>query len=136
MYLIDANIILEVLYKRGRWEESLKLLNLVKESRIRAYILRFTVHGIAAILGKPNLVAKFLSEIQTWRGLTVADLTLEEEILACELGDKIGLDFDDSLQYYFAKKKQTLIISYDRDFDKTDIKRVEPNQVLSDYTDK
>ncbi len=130
MHLIDANIVLEVLYKRRRWRESYELLNAVKKGSLRAYMLHFAIHGISAILGKPIIVAKFLLELLTWKGLIIADLTLEEEQAAAEVAEKIGLDFDDGLHYYFAKKKDIPIISFDRDFDKTDLQRLEPHEVF------
>jgi len=131
MYLIDANIILEVLYQRRKWRECYEFLNKVKSGKIKAHILHFTIHAISAILGKPKLVSKFLSEILTWRGLTIINLPTEEELIASELASKINLDFDDGLQYYYTKKQGLNIVSYDKDFDKTDIKRVEPREILN-----
>ncbi|MEM1610748.1 MAG: PIN domain-containing protein [Sulfolobales archaeon] len=130
MYLIDANIVLELLYRRARWRECYEFLNRVKTGDIRSYILHFTVHGISAILGDPELVSIFLSEISKWRGLTVVDLSIEEEIIASELATRIGLDFDDGLHYYYAKKNGLQIVSFDKDFDKTDVKRIEPKDII------
>ncbi|MGC8983495.1 MAG: type II toxin-antitoxin system VapC family toxin [Desulfurococcaceae archaeon] len=130
MYLIDANIILEVLYKRDKWEECSELLAMVKRGDVKAYILHFTLHGISAILGKPELISRFLSEVLTWRGLTIISSSVEEELMVCELASRIGLDFDDGLQYYYAKKLGSSIISFDKDFDETDLKRVEPASLL------
>ncbi len=130
MYLIDANILLEVLYKRGRWRNCYELLNKVKTGYIKAHILHFTLHGVSAILGKPELVSKFLSEVLSWQGLTVVDLPIEEELVASELASKADLDFDDGLQYYYAKKVEAQIVSLDRDFDKLDVKRVEPSEAV------
>jgi predicted nucleic acid-binding protein len=129
MYLIDANIFLELLYKRDKWRECYDFLNKVKTGNIKSYVLHFTLHGISAILGDPKLVSRFLSEIVTWRGLTIIDLSIDEEILASELANSIGLDFDDGLQYYYAKKAGLQIVSFDRDFDKTDVKRIEPKDI-------
>lgn len=129
VYLIDANVILEVLYRRSRWEESYRLLNRVKEGSVRASILHFAVHGISVILGKPVLAAKLLAEILTWRGLTIADLSINEELAACEVASKVGLDFDDGIHYYFAKSRSMPILSFDKDFDGLDIERVEPHEV-------
>jgi predicted nucleic acid-binding protein len=126
MYLVDANVFLELLYKRDRWRECCDYLNKVKAGIIKSYVLHFTLHGISAILGDPKLVSRFLSEITTWRGLTVVDVPIDEEIVASELANGMGLDFDDGLQYYYAKKAGLQIVSFDRDFDKTDVKRVEP----------
>ncbi len=67
-------MVLEVLYKRSRWRESYRLLNAVKNGSIRAYMLHHAIHGISAILGSPSLVAKFLSELPSWRGLIVVNL--------------------------------------------------------------
>jgi predicted nucleic acid-binding protein len=87
------------------------------------------LHGISAILGKPEIVVKFLSEILSWRGLYIVDLSLEEEIIASEQAIKLNLDFDDGLQYYYANKAGIKIISFDKDFDKTNIQRIEPKDV-------
>ncbi|WP_243671278.1 PIN domain-containing protein [Vulcanisaeta sp. JCM 16161] len=120
---------MEVLYRRGRWRECCEFLNKVKAGHIKAYVPRFTIHGISAILGKPDLVARFLSEVMTWRDLAIIDLPLEEEIVAAELAAKVNLDFDDCLHYYYAKRMGLKIVSFDRDFDKTGIERLEPKDV-------
>ena len=129
MYLIDANVLLELLYKRDKWKECYDFLNKVKAGIVKSHILHFTIHGISTILGGSKLVSKFLSEIATWRGLVVVDLPIEEEILASDLASSMGLDFDDGLQYYHAKKAKLQIVSFDRDFDKTDVKRIEQKDV-------
>ncbi|BAJ50787.1 conserved hypothetical protein [Candidatus Caldarchaeum subterraneum] len=126
MYLIDANVILEVLYKREKWQKAASFLERVKKGETTAYILHFTLHGISVILGKPELVSKLIIEISSWRGLGVIATSLDEELAAAEKAIHIGLDFDDGLQYYVAKKRGLTIMSYDSDFDNTDIKRIEP----------
>jgi len=126
MYLIDANVILEVLYKRGRWRRAASLLRKVKNGEATAYILHFTVHGISAVLGKPELVSRLVREMLTWRGLGIIETSLDEELAAAEKAVHMGLDFDDGLHYYAAKKRGLTIVSYDKDFDATDVKRVEP----------
>ncbi|MEM0348864.1 MAG: PIN domain-containing protein [Candidatus Caldarchaeum sp.] len=130
MYLIDANILLEVLYKREKWQQAASFLERVKKGEETAYILHFTLHGISAILGKPELVSKLIAEVSSWRGLQVIATSLDEELAAAEKAVNMGLDFDDGLQYYAAKKRGLTIISYDEDFDKTDIKKIEPNMHL------
>lgn len=130
MYLIDANVVLELLYRRARWRECYEFLNRVRAGDIKSYILHFAVHGISAILGDPKLVSIFLSEISKWRGLTIVDLPIEEELVASELAARVGLDFDDGLHYYYAKKNGLQMVSFDEDFDKTGVKRVEPKDVL------
>nr|WP_243666302.1 PIN domain-containing protein [Vulcanisaeta sp. JCM 16159] len=58
------------------------------------------------------------------------DSPVDEEAMAAELAFKVGLDFDDGLHYYYAKKMGLKLISFDKDFDKTDIERLEPHDVL------
>jgi|GEM_PF-6871592 len=85
MLVIDANIVLEVLYRRSRWKESKELLDRIKRGELSACMLQFAVHGISVMLGKPELVSTFLREILSWRGLEVRDLSVEEEVVAAEL---------------------------------------------------
>jgi Predicted nucleic acid-binding protein, contains PIN domain len=130
MYLVDANVFLEVLYRRDRWAECYEFLNRVKRGDIRAYVLHFTIHAVSAILGKPDLVSKYLSELSTWRGLVIIDSPIDEEVMASELASRVDLDFDDGLHYYYAKKMGLKLVSFDKDFDKTGIERLEPHDVL------
>jgi len=37
-----------------------------------------------------------------------------------------NLDVDDGIQYYVAKTRSLKLISFDKDFDKTDIERIDP----------
>ena len=54
--------------------------------------------------------------------------------MASDLATRVGLDFDDRLHYYYAEKNGLRIVSFDSDFDKTDIKRIEPSDVLTATT--
>ncbi len=128
MYLIDANVFLELLYKRQRWKESYRFLEMVRSGEVKGYVLQFAIHGISAILAKPELVEAFLAEISTWRGLEVIKSGLEEEMEAARTAAGVGLDFDDGLHYYYAKRLGVAIVSFDKDFDKTDVKRLEPGE--------
>jgi predicted nucleic acid-binding protein len=47
------------------------------------------------------------------------------------IAQKIGLDFDDALQYYVAKELGVdAIVSFDEHFDRLDIRRLEPRNLL------
>ncbi len=56
---------------------------------------------------------------------------LDENDLVEMIHDKDcdGLDFDDTYQYFSAKKYNLTIISFDKDFDKTVIGRKTPEQI-------
>jgi len=72
--------------------------------------------------GELRLASRILRELASWRGLSVTDLPLEEEALAADLAEKVGLDFDDGLHYYAAKKLEAAIDGYDGDFEGLDVR--------------
>ena len=43
---------------------------------------------------------------------------------------KFSLDFDDAYQYVSAQKNELKLVSFDTDFDKTDLKRFTPSALL------
>ena len=43
------------------------------------------------------------------------------------------LDFDDALHYATAKKHNLTLVSFDQDFDRTDLPRKTPSDILSRY---
>jgi len=72
-----------------------------------------------------------LRNIQNSLGISIYNTSLDDGIAAAMLMNKIGLDFDDALQYYIAKKLGAeAIISYDKHFDRSDMTRKEPNEYL------
>ena len=68
-------------------------------------------------------------------GLTVFETGVVEEISAAMLTKARSLDFDDALQYYVAKSfGAEAIVSYDRHFDKLDVPRIEPSELIKKKT--
>ncbi|HID16774.1 TPA: PIN domain-containing protein, partial [Candidatus Bathyarchaeota archaeon] len=88
-------------------------------------------HAAEAVLNDPALILAFVRNLQNSLGLTVYESSLEDEMASSMLMDKVKLDFDDALQYYVAKKLGAeAIISYDKHFDKLDVARKEPADLL------
>ena len=50
--------------------------------------------------------------------------------------EQFGLDFDDAYQYVVALEHQALIVSFDKDFDRTDQGRQTPQQILASIEDR
>ncbi|MCD6369687.1 MAG: type II toxin-antitoxin system VapC family toxin [Thermoproteales archaeon] len=134
MFLIDANIILEVLLEQERYKECEEFLEKVRRGEIEASISRFSLYSIELIMiryGKIGELKLFLTLLSTFRGLTVITTLPIDDVHVLEVMRKFNLDFDDAINYYIVKKyKMKGIISFDKHFDKTDIKRVEPVDVL------
>lgn len=132
MYLIDTNIFLEVLIEQENSDNCKKLLESIAEGETEAAVSEFTVHGIEGML-TDNLEAldKFLTNVTSLINLNVAQTDTNEERQIVELAKSKNLDFDDALQYAVAKRENiSTIVSYDTDFDKTDLERVKPEKVI------
>jgi predicted nucleic acid-binding protein len=127
---VDTSVLIELLLDQHRAKESEALLNAIAQGRLEAAVSHFTVHAIEAMLS-PQKLSSFLKDVETSRGLTVHETTISDEQSVSILSGKIGLDFDDSIQYYVAKRtSSSAIVSFDKHFDGCGIPRREPIQIL------
>lgn len=107
------------------------LLNAVSKGTIEAVVTHFSVHAVAAVLGSGEALLKFLRNLENSVALTVFETGVSDEISAAMLTKRESLDFDDALQYYVAKRLGVqAIVSYDKHFDKLDVPRTEPSQLI------
>ena len=131
MLLVDANVFLELFLGRGKADECERFLWKISSGELEAVVSKFTIHAIEAVLNDSELILAFLRNVQGSLGLDVYETSAEEEMAVAMLMEKIKLDFDDTVQYYLAKKLGVeAIVSYDRHFDAVDIKRKEPSDFL------
>ncbi len=131
MNLLDTNIFLELLLDQKRAAECERLLELVSKGTVEAVVTHFTVHAIEAYLGGGKSLEAFLRNLEHSLGLFVHETNISDEIAISLISKKIDRDFDDTLQYYVAKKLGVdSIVSFDEHFDGLDIKRVEPDDLL------
>ena len=138
--LIDTNVILEFLLARPRQEESLSLLKLASTGGVTAWVMSYAVHSIEYILyreGDLTILRNFLQLLRSSLGLMVYDSTPPEDLAALDFTKKADaafqLDFDDALHYATAKKHNFTLVSFDQDFDRTDLVRTTPADILSQY---
>ena len=132
MYLIDTNIFLELFLDQEKSVQCEKFLQEVSEGRHNCYVSHFTVHAIEAHLGdKPVKIEKILNSIIKSIGLDICYTDLKEELLVTELMEEKDLTFDDALLYQIAERQGIdAIVSFDTDFDETEIKRIEPQKLV------
>ncbi len=129
--LIDTNIFLELFLDQERADECEKFLMKVSSGEIEGIVTQFSVHAIEAILNDSEAIQGFLRNLMGSMGLEVYSITIEDEMAASMLMKLVGLDFDDSLQYYVARKLGVkAIVSFDKHFDRVDIARKEPFDFL------
>ncbi|EQD56804.1 PilT domain-containing protein [mine drainage metagenome] len=131
MMVVDTNIFLETMLNQNRADECETLLKKIAIGELSVVVSRFSIHAIEAIIGKGELIGTFLRDVNSSIGLRLYDTNTQDEIAVTLFQEASKLDFDDALQYFVAKKLGAeSIISFDRDFDNLDIKRLEPNQVI------
>ncbi len=133
MYLLDTNIFLEVLLDRGRAGECEELLGKLEAGELTGLLTSFGLHSVAVVLERLkglDAYKLFLETITRLNGLLFYSTSPSEEIEVCGLAKETGLDFDDALHYYVAKKFDLDIVSFDKHFDGKGIKRVEPKDIL------
>ena len=133
MFLVDTNIRLEVFLKQEKAEESRKFLETV-ESALLA-ITEFSLYSIGIILTRFNkaaLFTEFLSDIEESEIVKIC-LNINDLKEIPLLHHQFKLDFDDAYQYIASKKYDYTLISFDKDFDRTDRGKKLPNQALQEF---
>ncbi len=128
MYLFDTNIFLEILLGQGRADACQRALAAVDENH-EGWASSFSLHAVEAIVGAKagrwGVLEKFLSALQEHPHFFVYTTTLEEELEVVRRVPKLGLDFDDALQFWLAEKKGWKLVTLDKDFAKLRSKGVD-----------
>ena len=134
MYLVDTNILIELLLEQRKSEDVRKFF--IKQDPSNIFLTDFTIYSIGIILvglNKIDIFNKFLKDIINSK-ITILSLNLNEISDLSRIIQKYNLDFDDAYQYSTAKKYKLTLISFDKDFDKTEIKRKEPRELTNKTT--
>ena len=132
MYLIDTNILLEFLLGQDKKEECISLFKKAISGDVKANVSKFSIYSIEIMLSKNNKInalKDFLIIIKNSKGLKVINTDTSDDERIIELMIEHNLDFDDALHCYICTLYNLKIISYDKHFDKTPIKRLEPVDV-------
>lgn len=132
MLLIDTNVFLEVELAQEKNESCKKILKKILENEEQGIITDYSVDSICVLMERNGKKSKdirtFLSGLLAYEGLNIYTTTLNDRIIATDLMEKHGLDFDDALilQAMHSNNIKELV-SFDKDFDKIkEIKRIEP----------
>jgi predicted nucleic acid-binding protein len=104
LILLDTNIFLEVLLDRGKADECEALLKRVAAGEEEATVSHFSIHAIEAIIGRGEGLPAFLQSVESSLGLTVQETDTSDELAISLLSKSLNRDFDDTLQYFLAKK--------------------------------
>ncbi len=131
MYLVDSNVWLELFLDQERSEEVDQFLQIVKADQL--WITEFTIYSIGIImtrLNKNDIFKDFLSDVLEDSEAKRVCLSINDLKRAIQVGQEFRLDFDDSYQYVAAEKNGLCLVSFDADFDRTEIGRKTPSEIL------
>ncbi len=95
----------------------------------------FSLFSIGIIFAREKNPEPFLNLVNDdirKSGITLLSLHLEDFSRLFEYCEKFRLDFDDAYQYALAERHNLSIVSFDRDFDRTERGRVEPERLFRD----
>jgi hypothetical protein len=132
MYLVDTNIWLERLLEQDRADEVRRFLNVIPSDQLA--ISHFSLHSIGIILtryGRRDDLVQFVRDLfidGQVQLLTVPPTSFDQIV---DVLDAQRLDFDDAYQYVAAQLNATDLVSFDTDFDRTDLRRLTPAEVLA-----
>ncbi len=131
MYLLDTNIWLERLLEQEK-SRQVELFLKGNPSEI-LHITDFSLHSIAIILlrlGKSDVLKQFIEDLFLHAAVTLIRLDPVDFTHIFRIIEMFKLDFDDAYQMAAAEKQHLTLISFDKDFDRTDLDRKTPADFL------
>ena len=131
VFLLDTNIWLERLLGQEQAEIAAELLDALSPSDM--CMTDFTLHSIGVIcnrLKQRDVFVRFVDDVFIDAGVVLVSIPANKMKRVVEIMDRFRLDFDDAYQYVAAEIEDATIVSFDKDFDKTEQGRLTPIQVL------
>jgi uncharacterized protein len=130
MYLLDSNILLELLLNQKKADDVERLLLHVPPSNL--YLTEFSLYSIGIILIRQKKHSVFVSMVEDLiesAKLSVLRLLPGDMQDLANHAQRFDLDFDDAYQYAVAERYGLTIVSFDSDFDRTSRGRTEPAEI-------
>ncbi|WP_442794826.1 type II toxin-antitoxin system VapC family toxin [Pelobium manganitolerans] len=114
---LDANIILEYILKREKYNEAAVIFQSQKESKVRLFVSSSVLHIVGYYLTK-NLGVK-IAKLILVKFLDIAKVIDANHNYAIMALESDFLDIEDAIQYYTAlKNRMDYLITFDKDFQK------------------
>ena len=131
MYLVDTNLIAEILLRQAKAEEVKRFLESTAPENL--YLTEFSLYSLGIILLRRKMHDTFLrvvDDLLLTGGIRLVQIELEDMQDLVYAARGFDLDFDDAYQYAMAEKYNLVIMSFDSDFDRTERGRKTPAEVL------
>lgn len=132
MYLLDTNIMLELLLDQQKSEEVAQFLQAAPREHL--HVTELSVYSVGIRLFRRKMHDVFLRAVDDLLGtdgMRLLRLGPDDMREIAASSQRFSLDFDDAYQYAAAEKYDLTIISFDADFDRTERGRRTPEAVLT-----
>jgi predicted nucleic acid-binding protein len=131
MYLLDTNIILELLLDQESADEVERFLRDTPPEQL--HLSEFTLYSLGVILFRRGEHATFwqvIEDLLVMGGMRLVRLEMDELRDIVQVATSFNLDFDDAYQYATAERYHLIVVSFDGDFDRTERGRRTPGEIL------
>jgi len=131
MFLIDTNIFLEYILSRPHVQEAKDFFSRADLSRV--HVSDFSLHSLGVIYLREHKFSEFLTFVNEdiiASGIHVLSLVPDDFSKITDAAGRFHLDFDDAYQYALAERYGLSIVSFDKDFDRTERGRVVPEDLF------
>ena len=131
MYLLDTNILLELLLNQKKADEVERFL--LETPPEMLCISEFSLDSIGVALVRRVMHDIFLKAVDDMflvGGIRLLRLSPEDMQKVIQASRRFKLDYDDAYQYVLAEKYNLILVSFDRDFDRTKRGKATPADIL------
>ena len=81
-------------------------------------------------LGKVDVFLNFINDIFVYGAVSIVRLDHEDMQRLAQVMERFKLDFDDAYQYIATEKYAITLLSFDKDFDNTELGRKMPSEIV------
>jgi predicted nucleic acid-binding protein len=131
MFLIDTNIFLEYILRRSRVQEVKDFFS--RADLTRVHVSDFSLHTLGVIYVREHKYQEFLTFVNEdiiASGIHVLSLVPDDFSKITDAAGRFHLDFDDAYQYAVSERYGLSLVSFDKDFDRTEKGRVVPEDLF------
>ena len=132
MYLVDTNIILELLLDQEKAGDVERLLRDTSPETL--HLSEFSLYSLGIVLMRRklhDLFVRAVDDLLVRGGIRLVRLGVKDMEGIANASRRFNLDFDDAYQYVAAEKYNLTLVSFDTDFDRTERGRKTPAELLS-----
>lgn len=136
MYLLDTNIILEFLLDQEKADGVGQFLRNIPLETV--HLSEFALYSMGIILlhrGKADTFSQTIDDLLLSGGIRLVRLGLWDMPDLVQVAQEFDLDFDDAYQYVVAEKYDLTVVSFDKDFDRTERGRRTPSEILQELSE-